>query len=330
MKKIISLLALVGTLAANAQDGNGFTDAGRGIMYKIISGGNTAPLTYGSFVEFAFKQTYKDSVLASSEDYSNQIAMLDSVNIPVNIYTIFSQSHKGDSIVLKMLADSVYKDPQTGQSLMPPFAQSGQYIFACYKIMEIYTSREAADSAFKALNAIAKVKADEKARQRILIEDKTIQDYLAANNIKAEKTASGVYIETLAAGKGKKVDNNTAVSINYTGKTMAGKVFDSNTDPSFGHTEPYEVKMWEPNVIGGWVEAIATFSLGSKARIFIPSPMGYGPQGNGSDIKPNEILIFDMEVVKMTQRPQAAVKPVKPAALKKKPVPAKKPVKKKK
>jgi FKBP-type peptidyl-prolyl cis-trans isomerase FkpA len=328
MKKILCILTLVTAIAANAQE-PGYTKTASGINYKIVSAGGTKVLNYGNFIEFSFKQTYKDSVMASSEDFSNQMAMLDSVNIPADIYSVFSQCKVGDSVILKVSTDSIFKQG------MPPYMQPGQHIITCYKIESVYTDKEQADSAFAVLNSIAKAKSEEKAKKQMVVEDKLISDYLAANSINAEKTPGGTYIQILVPGKGKKADSNTAVSINYTGKTFAGKVFDSNTDPAFGHTEPYEVKMWAPEVIQGWVEAIPYFSLGTKARVYIPSPMGYGVQGNGNDIRPNETLIFDMEIVKMTPKPAPAVvkppvkKPAKPVAPKKKTVPAKKPVKKK-
>jgi FKBP-type peptidyl-prolyl cis-trans isomerase FkpA len=204
---------------------------------------------------------------------------------------------------------------------MPPYIQPGQFIFTNYKIEALYTDKESADSAFTVLSAIAKAKADEKAKKQILVEDKLITEYLAANSISAQKTSGGAYVQILVPGKGKKADKNSAVSINYTGKTFAGKVFDSNTDPAFGHLEPYEVTMWQPAVILGWVEAIPYFSLGTKARVFIPSPLGYGTQGNGSDIKPNETLIFDMEVVqsRCPQLKRLLLKLPKPPPQRKKP-----------
>jgi FKBP-type peptidyl-prolyl cis-trans isomerase FkpA len=327
MKKILSILALVAALAANAQE-PGYTKTSSGINYKIINAGGTKALNYGNFIEFSFKQTYRDSVMASSEDFSNQMAMLDSVNIPADIYTVFSQCKVGDSVILKVSTDSIFKQG------MPPYMQPGQYIITCYKIESVYTNKEQADSAFAVLSGIAKAKSEVKAKKQMAVEDKMISDYLAANSINAEKTPGGTYVQILVPGKGKKVDNNTAVSIRYTGKTFAGKTFDSNTDPAFGHTEPYEVNMWAPEVIQGWVEALPYFSLGTKAKVYIPSPMGYGAQGNGNDIRPNETLVFDMEVVKMTTKPVTAVKPpvkktTKPVPPKKKTVPAKKPVKKK-
>jgi FKBP-type peptidyl-prolyl cis-trans isomerase FkpA len=326
MKKILCILALFTAAAANAQE-PGFTKTPSGVTYKIINANGTRALNYGNFIEFSFKQTYRDSVMASSEDFANQMAMLDSVNIPADIYTIFSQCKVGDSVILKVSTDSIFKQG------MPPYMQSGQYITTSYKIESLYTGKEQADSAFAVLNGIAKAKSEEKAKKQLLVEDKLIRDYLTANSINAEKTPGGTYVQILVPGKGKKVDKNTSVSIKYTGKTFAGKVFDSNTDPAFGHLEPYEVKMWNPEVIAGWVEALSYFSLGTKAKVYIPSPMGYGTQGNGNDIRPNETLIFDMEIVKMTAKPVVVVKPpvktTKPVAPKKKTVPAKKTVKKK-
>jgi FKBP-type peptidyl-prolyl cis-trans isomerase FkpA len=326
MKKIFCILALFIALAANAQE-PGFTKTPSGVTYKIINANGTGALSYGNFIEFSFKQTYRDSVMASSEDFANQMAMLDSVNIPADIYTIFSQCKVGDSVILKVSTDSVFKQN------MPPYMQPGQYITTSYKIESVYTDKEQADSAFAVLNGIAKAKSEEKAKKQIAIEDKLIKDYLAANSINAEKTPGGTYVQILVPGKGKKADKNTAVKIKYTGKTFTGKVFDSNTDPAFGHLEPYEVRMWAPEVIQGWVEAIPYFSLGTRAKVYVPSPMGYGVQGNGNDIRPNETLVFDMEIVSMTAKPATVVKPpvktTKPIAPKKKTVPAKKSVKKK-
>jgi hypothetical protein len=39
---------------------------------------------------------------------------------------------------------------------------------------------------------------------------------------------------------------------------------------------------------------------GSKATIYVPSSLGYGVAGKGADIKPNENLIFDIEITDVT------------------------------
>ncbi|MBK7885670.1 MAG: FKBP-type peptidyl-prolyl cis-trans isomerase [Chitinophagaceae bacterium] len=92
--------------------------------------------------------------------------------------------------------------------------------------------------------------------------------------------------------------------MNYTGKTLAGKVFDSNTDPQFQHVDPLVVNM-KGGVIRGWTDGLTLLKKGAKARFYIPSPLAYGAQGAGADIKPNEILIFDINVIDIVSQEEA-------------------------
>ena len=78
---------------------------------------------------------------------------------------------------------------------------------------------------------------------------KIISDFLAAKNIKAEKTSKGTYVEIVQEGTGGKVNDSVGVKINYTGKSFAGKAFDSNVDSQFNHTDPILINMWAPRVI---------------------------------------------------------------------------------
>jgi hypothetical protein len=54
-------------------------------------------------------------------------------------------------------------------------------------------------------------------------------------------------------------------------------------------------------LIKGWMDGMKQLRKGSKAKFFIPSPLGYGKQvaGNGA-IPANSILIFEIEVTKVT------------------------------
>jgi FKBP-type peptidyl-prolyl cis-trans isomerase FkpA len=56
--------------------------------------------------------------------------------------------------------------------------------------------------------------------------------------------------------------------------------------------------------IQGMLEGIVAFKKGSKGKMFIPSSMAYGPQGMAPAIKPNENLIFDIEVVEVKDLPK--------------------------
>mmetsp|Transcript_16948 Transcript_16948/g.30677 ORF Transcript_16948/g.30677 Transcript_16948/m.30677 type:complete len:242 (+) Transcript_16948:51-776(+) len=55
-----------------------------------------------------------------------------------------------------------------------------------------------------------------------------------------------------------------------------------------------------PNqVIKGWTEAMQLMVEGDKWEMYIPSELGYGEKGAGAKIKPGDVLIFRMEILKI-------------------------------
>ncbi len=79
-----------------------------------------------------------------------------------------------------------------------------------------------------------------------------------------------------------------------------GVVFDSNVDTAFKHPGLYDVRMWEVgSSIMGWTDALQQMRGGMKATVYIPSTLGYGKNGNGDRIKPDAILVFDMDIAKV-------------------------------
>jgi hypothetical protein len=68
----------------------------------------------------------------------------------------------------------------------------------------------------------------------------------------------------------------------------------------------------ETPLVAGWTEALALLPQGSKAKLIIPSNLGYADKGQG-DIPPYSPLLFDMEIVKVIPgkhvAPAAAKKP---------------------
>jgi FKBP-type peptidyl-prolyl cis-trans isomerase FklB len=106
-------------------------------------------------------------------------------------------------------------------------------------------------------------------------------------------TSSGLQYKILSSGKGKAPAATDSVTVHYTGKLVDGTVFDSS------------VKRGEPatfvvnQVIPGWTEALQLMHEGDKWVLFIPSELGYGPQGAGGQIPPHSTLIFDVELIKV-------------------------------
>lgn len=127
-------------------------------------------------------------------------------------------------------------------------------------------------------------------------DDKILQDYFKKNNITATKTQSGLYYAVHTKGLGPNAKAGKKVTMNYTGKLLDGKTFDSNTDPKFNHVSPFTFTLGQGQVIKGWDEGVQLLNLGTKATFYIPSGLAYGSSGAGGSIPPNSVLVFDVEV----------------------------------
>ncbi len=105
-------------------------------------------------------------------------------------------------------------------------------------------------------------------------------------------TASGLKYIVIKEGNGVRPTAGTKVKVNYTGKFLDGRVFDS----SIPRGEPFEFTVGAGQVIKGWDEAFLLMSKGEKCTLIIPPDLAYGPGGMGP-IPPNATLIFDVELI---------------------------------
>lgn len=102
---------------------------------------------------------------------------------------------------------------------------------------------------------------------------------------------SGLQYRVLESGAGESPKGSDRVTINYEGTLLDGEVFDSSLRRGVPAT--FQVG----RVIPGFREALALMKPGAKWRVFIPSELGYGEQGAGDAIGPNEVLTFDLELI---------------------------------
>jgi FKBP-type peptidyl-prolyl cis-trans isomerase len=52
-------------------------------------------------------------------------------------------------------------------------------------------------------------------------------------------------------------------------------------------------------LIPGWVEALSLMKEGDSWELVLPSDLGYGPEGAGDDIPPDQTLVFNMTLLKV-------------------------------
>ena len=147
---------------------------------------------------------------------------------------------------------------------------------------------------------------EDHAAKQLVKDIATIDAYLTEKGVQAVKTESGLRYVITKAGTGENGQPGQTASVNYSGYTLEGKFFDSSVkevaqanglyNPGRPY-QPYDVTIDQSQVIKGWHEALKLLSKGSKATVYIPSPLGYGAQQRSEVIVPNTILVFDMEIV---------------------------------
>ena len=118
------------------------------------------------------------------------------------------------------------------------------------------------------------------------------EKFLAANKKKPGVVTlpSGVQYKVIKEGNGPMPKDTSMVKVNYEGKTIDGKVFDS----SYKRGEPVDLRANQ--VIKGWTEALVRMPAGSVWEVYIPQQLAYGEREQGQ-IKPFSVLIFKIELL---------------------------------
>ncbi|MFS4482607.1 peptidylprolyl isomerase [Hyunsoonleella sp. 2307UL5-6] len=172
-----------------------------------------------------------------------------------------------------------------GQDVVDAIAQGDNI-----KSLEIV--RVGADA--EAFTAVEAFRTFEGSREKRLAEEKAKQE-AALDEVATgfEKTDSGLRYQIIQKGDGVKAEKGKTVSVHYKGQLIDGTVFDS----SYKRNEPIDFPLGVGQVIPGWDEGISLLNVGDKARLVIPSHLGYGSRGAGGVIPPDANLIFDVELV---------------------------------
>jgi len=155
-----------------------YDKAPSGLIYKIYPGKGGAKLSTAQFVklniEYSIKKNGKDSILSSSFGKMPQFSAIDTTpaRVAYTYMEILPKCNVGDSIVFTLSVDTL-RARNVG---LPPTFAKGDFIKGKIKILNAFTSRD-------------QIMADFKKEQDLDIarQSKQIVDYLAKNNINAQK-----------------------------------------------------------------------------------------------------------------------------------------------
>jgi peptidylprolyl isomerase len=100
----------------------------------------------------------------------------------------------------------------------------------------------------------------------------------------------------IVPGKGAGAKNGDSLTVDYAGNSWStGKEFDA----SWKRGQPFPLTLGQGSVIKGWDQGLVGMKAGGRRLLVIPPDLGYGATGSGASIKPNETLIFVVDLRKI-------------------------------
>ncbi|XP_006624769.1 FK506-binding protein 2 isoform X2 [Apis laboriosa] len=115
------------------------------------------------------------------------------------------------------------------------------------------------------------------------------------SGLKVEK----LYVPEVCDAKSKIGDQLT---MHYTGTLVDGTKFDSSLD----RDQPFTFQLGVGQVIKGWDEGLVDMCVGEKRKLTIPPELGYGEKGAGNVIPGGATLLFEVELINISDSPPTA------------------------
>ncbi|MBU8861179.1 MULTISPECIES: FKBP-type peptidyl-prolyl cis-trans isomerase [unclassified Micromonospora] len=101
-------------------------------------------------------------------------------------------------------------------------------------------------------------------------------------------------VEDITVGDGPEARQGQLVSVHYVGVAHSnGREFDA----SWNRGETFEFPLGGGQVIAGWDQGVVGMKVGGRRKLTIPPHLGYGARGAGGVIKPNETLVFVVDLL---------------------------------
>lgn len=115
-------------------------------------------------------------------------------------------------------------------------------------------------------------------------------------------TKSGLKYIEYAVGTGLEAGPGKKILVHYTGwldeNGKKGKQFDSSIG---GDPFPVTLGATPQEVIDGWEEGLSGMKAGGKRELIVPPNLAYGKRGYPGYIPPDATLIFEVEMVKVSE-----------------------------
>jgi FKBP-type peptidyl-prolyl cis-trans isomerase len=120
-------------------------------------------------------------------------------------------------------------------------------------------------------------------------DEEKILDFLAENNLTADRHESGLYYQIQTPGSSERPELTDSVTVRYKGTLLDGHVFDQTPGSS---TITFPLR----NLIPAWQIGIPLVGKGGEVTLYCPSNLGYGNRAVGT-IPAGSVLVFEIDLV---------------------------------
>ncbi len=245
---------------------SGFTEVVPGVFFKETVRGRGPQITESTVNSLKlFGKTLEGEVFFPEEDDNLDFRITDDHGIPFNWNAVLQQLREGSKAEIVLTSPNAFGRSGYGGGMVKPY----QSVKLTVEVRKVANSPKE-------------------------FEEYSIQEFVRKHNISERPGPGGVYHITLEPGTGDLLRSGDNVEVHYVGYYIDNlEVFDS----SRRYGQPFEVVIDQSDVIEGWHVGLKRMRVGERARLIIPSSLGYGERGYPPYIGPYAPLVFDLEVV---------------------------------
>ena len=300
--KMKNLLLLVSVAFVLGSCNMSYEKTKSGVKYKIIKGKGGEKLKAGDIIKYnqVILIPERDTVLYTTYGKMPGYDKVDTgAMVQYSVMEVFPKLSVGDSAIIVLSVDTLVKRGMIQTGYNEVFRRGGQITFRM-RVLKKFANEEEFKAEAKKDAEIENQRKLKENEEAIKAEQKTLEDYLAKNNIKTVKTPSGAYVEIQQKGSGVAGDSSLDAVVIYTGKLFkTGTTFDSNA----GSGKGLKFSLGQNTMIKAFDEGMMLFGKGGKGKIYVPSSLGYGSKGSQDGrIPPNSTLIFEVEMIDLQKR----------------------------
>ncbi len=284
MKRILFFLLLLFTGACNLFHHEAYKKIGPDLYFRLIRLGEKGrDAALGDYITV-------DLLYATADDstffHGTRKFLLEDSPYPGAINKVFLRLSKGDSASVFLSASRFFRN--TLKRDLPGFIGEDDEMRVDIHLIDIQTPEDFNQEKRMFLSWAEELNSSEAT---------LIRKFLLKEKLDIQPTKEGYYFVSLKEGKGKRVEKGRHIYIQYEGRFLNGKYFDS----TLKRNDPLDfIYGSEYIVLRGIDDALGKMREGGKALVILPSDEAFGPEGSaGGIVPPWTALVYELEVLKV-------------------------------